>query len=220
MPELPLPTPETFRVIRQAYEQSKIHPNCPPYSQQQQQHDKSILDHTAKYGAMVNYEIRKSPIGDGTGCGIFVTEFVAKGRPVWGCELFGIFRKAMEWKSFLELLPDDILGKMSTWSYVMRHVDTGGMHFVVAVDLDASTVMNHGRSTHDDKHNHDSNTTTANVALDYSSDGKSQYYFAARDIQVGEEILCDYSEFHVYDHPLDWYMETYYEVCKARLGER
>jgi hypothetical protein len=140
----------------------------------------------------------------------------------------------MEWKSFLELLPDDILEKMSNWSYVMHlggkeHPEDkdGIQQFVVAVDLDASTLMNHGSATLDhhghairNDNNQQDNLTAANVVLEYSSDGTSQHYVATRDIQIGEEILCDYSEFHVYDYSLDWYMETYHELCQARLRNR
>jgi hypothetical protein len=219
----PIPDASYFKRIRQAYRKAKWNSQDPHdqpiFAQQEEEEDGSPKK--KMYGPYVPFEIRRSSLlgieqhdGAAADRGVFVTEFVPQGQPVWGCELYGIFRCETEWNAFLEALDPHMLADIVMWSYVM---DWGDGTFVVGIDLDEASLMNHGGpsvvhnqfqySSSDEKGNVDPPAAwSANITCEYR-DGEWKYY-ATRDIYPNEEILCDYNQFHVAEHPLDWYTNS------------
>jgi hypothetical protein len=231
----PIPDASYFKLIQQAYRKAKCK-SQDPHDQPLFNDDDGSFPKKKKYGPYVQFEIRRSSIsgmtkGTAADRGIFATEFVAQGQPVWGCELYGIFRYETEWNIFLKALPSsdpstgsnsNVLEDMAMWSYVMNW---GDGTFVVGIDLDEASLMNHGgtsvvhnqfqygsrrsrsssssSSSSSDENGTDDPSLSANITCEYR-DGQWKYY-ATRDIHPNEEILCDYNQFHVADHPLDWY---------------
>lgn len=209
----PIPTAATFAQIREAYFAAKA--GSPP-----DPHDATVRAALEKSpsgakvvvaGGVPLLEIRPSPFGRG----LFVTQAVKEGRPVYEATRYGIFRTASQWRRFLELLPSrDLVYDIVLWSYVLDW-DEGVQ--VVAVDLDEGSLMNHGgeeppaaeaSATHGVNVLSQESGRSANVR--YCDD--TCHYVATRDIAADEEILCDYTSFHVSSHSLEWYDQTWDEI--------
>ena len=81
-----------------------------------------------------------------------------------------------------------------------------GTH-VVGLDLDEASLMNHagGLLNHDGVQYDQANESVVRPDNNLGYDLKHEYLVAVRDIAASEELLCDYSSFHVYDHPLTWW---------------
>jgi hypothetical protein len=194
----PFPTASDFRSLRNAYRAAKASTSS------SDPHDAALpIDAGKSTGSLVPFEIRRSRYGRG----IFAVEAVAKGAAVWSCDMYGIFRTPNEWDAFLHALPGDLVYDVHQWAYVLEwdadHPE------VVGIDLDEASLMNHGGGADSE--------SEANVEYGYleeEDEGSSCQYRAMCDILPGEEILCRYNAFHLYDHSLEWYRES----CKRVLG--
>jgi hypothetical protein len=196
----PIPDASTFTSIREAYLQAKADSDDP--------HDvllRKALDRNHS-GAIASLEIREA---QGKGRGLYVTKLAPKGSAIYNANLHGIFSKESEWRTFLSLLPENLVYDVVIWSYVL---DWGDDMEVAALDLDEGSLMNHGGgpmmefgvSVINDK------GKPANLVCE--SNGEIWQYKAVEDIQANEELLCDYDGFHEDDHSLDWYRESCKEV--------
>mmetsp|Transcript_37908 Transcript_37908/g.77356 ORF Transcript_37908/g.77356 Transcript_37908/m.77356 type:complete len:211 (-) Transcript_37908:252-884(-) len=124
----------------------------------------------------VPYEVRQS---NGKGRGIYAREKVNKGQLVWLPTETAIFfaDQEEEFRYFLSELPYDLACDVIQWAYVFQEEDDV---FACGVDLGNGSFMNHGKAKDD-----------MNVVS--REDGGM---VASRDIEVGEEILADYTSFH------------------------
>jgi len=166
-------------------------------------------------GFKVPFEVRQSP---GKGRGIFCTELVRKGRIVHEARC-GRFYTEQQWREFLTSIPHEWAKDCVDWAYV-EEGDEGKVS--VWLDFCDAALMNHGvhlsrweklcgcvsrRSRYSaNKYGGSDEANVKNIL----HEGK-WCYDAIRDIQAGEEILCDYTAFHDYDEPLSWFEDTWDE---------
>lgn len=105
------------------------------------------------------------------GLGVFATEPVAKGTPVWR------FVKGfdMEYEpKILDTLPEHVRTFFSHYGYVDRHLNR------IIMCIDDGRFVNH--------------SSTPNLDTDYSQDPHG-LDVALRDIAAGEELTMDYGKF-------------------------
>jgi len=182
----------------------------------------------------VPLEIRPSPFGRG----LFAAQAVAAGQPVYEATRYGIFRTESEWRRFLALLlpaSQDLWYDIVLWSYVLEWTTTtndegGCLQHVVAVDLDEGSLMNHGAAESSSEPSSATSSSSSShgvnklVSHDESAKANVRYcadtchYVATRNIAADEEILCDYSSFHVERHSLEWYDKTWDEIVGTEDG--
>jgi hypothetical protein len=205
-----IPTDETFALIREAYLAAK--------KDSQDPHDEEVRAKLAISwsGAKVPLEIRASKFGRG----LFVKNAVPANTPVYEATRYGIFRNEDEWTTFLQYTPQQWRYDVMIWSYVLQwDKDTQ----VAAVDLDVASLMNHGwssgvggarKSSTPQPSNHGGRTLdTDSGSANLRYDDDTEMYVSTRDIQASEELLCDYTEFHVNNHNLEWYRRSQREIC-------
>lgn len=158
----------------------------------------------ADNGALVAYEIRQCEYGRG----IYATQFIPQGTPVWDCEHAGVFRNAQQWVDFLKLLPKHMQHDCVEWAYV----EDGDLW----LDLEPCALMNHGGTAiaeeEDMKHVRPDNLDCIELP---NSDDEWQY-IAKTDIQPGEELLCDYSKFHDYSESLEWFEDSWERIVEDK----
>mmetsp|Transcript_28817 Transcript_28817/g.79106 ORF Transcript_28817/g.79106 Transcript_28817/m.79106 type:complete len:311 (-) Transcript_28817:707-1639(-) len=89
---------------------------------------------------------------------------------------------------------------------------------VVGLDLDESSILNHGGTADIDEVEEMVNQPS-NIYQVYDEKEEAMYYVALRDIVADEELLCDYTHFHDYenDDELDWWDVDEYK--KYRNGQ-
>jgi len=203
----PIPTALTFEKIREAYFAAKEGSDDP--------HDKTVRAalETSQSGAKVNVVIQQSSFGRG----LFVTEAIPADTPVYEASRYGIFRTEAQWKSFLERIPKELHYDVLMWSYVLDW-DSGLQ--VAAVDLDEGSLMNHGEAAASLDTDRNSQSSSHGVYplskesglanLTYCTDTKQ--YLSTRPIPAFGEVLCDYSSFHVENHSLKWYKQSWDEI--------
>lgn len=181
-----LPDSSTFRLIREAY--FKTAPSEDP-------HNVDLLEELAEStsGAIAPMEIRHGSRGRG----LFLKKAVRKGEVVRDNSLYGIFKTEEHWTAFLSELPLDLQSDVCMWAYVLEWDDDHP--YVVGLDLDEGSLMNHGPKTSTQVEE-----GAANLDAVVDEEGTSQL-FALRDLEVGEELLCDYNAFHQREHNLHWY---------------
>ena len=214
-PVAPIPSASDFAAVREAYFAAKANSRDP--------HDEEVaaaFRENLSGARIVPLEIRVSTLGSR---GLFTRQRVAKGQPVYEARRSGIFHTEAEWTRFLELLPtDDLRYDVVLWSYVLllENDDDDGENqneedagtFVVGLDLDEGSLMNHGVLTSLESStsllslhgSHALSAGDANVQV-----GDDNYFVATRDIEAGEEVLCDYGTFHQSDHTLMWYKQSW-----------
>lgn len=219
-PEATIPTASDFAAIRGAYFAAKANSRDP--------HDEEVdaaFRENASGARIVPLEIRVSTLGSR---GLFTQQRVAKGQPVYEARRGGIFRSEVEWRTFLELLPsDDLRYDVVLWSYVLleendnddgENQDDGKETFVVGLDLDEGSLMNHGVLTSLESstpllNSHGSHALSTSYANVHFND---DLLVATRDIEAGEELLCDYGTFHQSKHSLTWYKQTWEEFVGTK----
>jgi hypothetical protein len=208
----PIPTASTFAAIRDAYFAAKAADSPDPHDDKLRTALQKSPSGSAAVG--VALEIRPSRFGRG----LFTTQALAQGQPLYESTRYGLFRSEAQWRRFLEGLPSDELRyDIHLWSYVPTWDES-----LVAVDLDEGSLMNHGvltttskTSTTDSAESSSSSSTDGVNSLcpDCSANvrycGETYCYVATRDLEAGEEILCDYSTFLEFQHSLTWYNETW-----------
>ena len=219
---LPIPTASDFVAIREAYFAAKAN-SRDPYDEEV---DAAFRENPSGAHYFVPLEIRVSTFG---GRGLFTKQPVAKGQPVSGYIPSGIFRSEDEWRRFLELLPSDHLRYDAVvWSYVLLWMDEDEENrnkdqetFVVALDLDERSLLNHGILTAVESsptspilNSHGLHALSAGDANVQEND--EDYLIATRDIVGGEELFSDYGTFHQSEHPLKWYKQTWDEIIGTK----
>ena len=213
----PIPTASTFATICKAYFAAKTADSPDPHDDKLRTALQQSPSGSAAVG--VALEIRASRHGRG----LFTTQALAQGQPVYESTRYGLFRSEAQWRRFLKLLPSDELRyDVHHWSYVPIGDNES---LVVAVDLDEGSLMNHGVLTTATKTSvtdaaasstslsstHGVNSLCPDSTATVKYCGETGCYVATRDLEAGEEILCDYSTFHEHQHSLTWYKETWDE---------
>ncbi len=104
------------------------------------------------------------------GRGVYAAERIKKGTLVWNEVHTATFLNAQELQNFLRPLEYELQCDVLLWAYVEKETND-----VVELALDPASFMNHGEGEED-------NNLDVNCA-------------ATRDIEIGEELLQDYSSF-------------------------
>jgi hypothetical protein len=206
-----IPTAATFELLVKAYFEAKARSDDP--------HDESVKENIASCpsGVKVPLEIRPCKYGRG----LFATETIPAHTAIYEGKRYGIFHNEAEWTTFLNLIPEQWHYDVAIWSYVLEW-DTDV--YVVALDFDEGSLINHGSSCVDASTARKSTTAVFHEGrLLQSDDGtanvryneKTMTYYTTRDVQESEEIFCDYSEFHEEEHPLEWYTRICEEIFHA-----
>ena len=190
----PIPDEATWKLIRETYRKVK--------QDSLDDWDNDILEafaagSTAFY---VPFEVRQT---EGKGRGLFATQRILKGACVRE-DRSGHFVSESQWREFLASLPHDLAADAVSWAYVEEYEGKQA----VCLDLDEGSLMNHGEDLRacclfKQKEG------TAN--LEEREHGGKWHLHASRDIQPDEELLCDYDDFHDYDHKVTWFDETWEE---------
>lgn len=187
----PIPDEETWRMIHEAYKTVKG--TTDPDDEFLYQ----AID-AKDNGFKIPFKVRQSP---GKGRGIFCTEFVPKGVCV--CQdRSGRFYTEKQWREFLSLLPHDLAKDCVDWAYCEEHKGVKAVH----LDLCEAALTNHGKPQHSrwaKLRCFSKSGERANLKEKLIDD--KWCYVAARDLEAGEELLCDYEDFHDYDDPLPWF---------------
>ena len=160
-------------------------------------------------GFHIPFQARQVP---GKGRGLFATQHVAQGTCICD-DRSGKFRTEQEWRDFLALLPYQVAKESVDWCGVDEYDDDGGQ--AVFIDFCELALLNHGYSKRSLKLWErifpflSCRKATANV-MGKEIDGV-WHMVACRDIQAGDELLCDYNECGIgYDYNLPWF-DTIYE---------
>ena len=150
-------------------------------------------------GFRIAYEVRQTAA---KGRGLFVKQFVPRGACICD-DREGFFTTEKQWRDYLSLLPPDLARDCVDWVAVDSEE---GVEAVSLSFCDAS-LMNHGWSTRF--------WPLEKLCARFSrrpkprANVKSRWFdgmwhvVATRDIQEGEELLCDYTQSHNYDHGLE-----------------
>jgi SET domain-containing protein len=208
-----IPTAATFDLLVKAYFEAKARSDDP--------HDESVKENIASCpsGVQLPLEVRPSKYGRG----LFAMNHIPAHTAVYEGKRYGIFQNEAEWTTFLNLIPEQWHYDVAIWSYVMEW-DTDV--YVVALDFDEGSLINHGSSCVDATTARKSTTAIFHEGrLLQSDDGmaniryndKKMAYCTTRDVQESEEILCDYSEFHKGEHPLEWYTRICEQIFHANV---
>jgi hypothetical protein len=204
-PKQPILDEETWKVLREAYKKIK---ECRDNKEPGDVALFNAMENDGVCGFRVPFEVRHSP---GKGRGIFVTQFIAKDTCIWD-DRSGHFFSRSDWRKFLSLLPHDLARDVVTWTYAYWWDDE---RQVVGLDLDEASLMNHaGNTVNYDGTPVDESDEKPNVHNHY--DGKMWHLHASRDIQAGEELLCDYHDCHDYEDTCEWYDETWHEYVEQK----
>ena len=132
------------------------------------------------------------------GRGVFAAKVISKGSLVWSPQHQSAqFLDAHSFRQFLASIPPDMACDVLQWAYVEDLGENGMSNLIMSCDLDEGSYMNTGGW--DDG-------IEANVGCDEELEAQlgvdcGHNYYALRDIQAGEEILCDYATF---DAPKGW----------------
>jgi hypothetical protein len=157
-------------------------------------------------GALIEYEVRLGEYGRG----VYSKQTVPAGTPVWKCQHCGVFTTEQQWLAFLKLLPHHMQYDVVQWAFASDGV--------VYLDLEPATMFNHGGTFIAEEVGF-SNVRPDNVICqkveinpNESNDDEEYQYVAKVDINVGDELLCDYSEFHDYANPLSWFVASHAQI--------
>uniref|UniRef100_A0A7S3L682 SET domain-containing protein n=1 Tax=Amphora coffeiformis TaxID=265554 RepID=A0A7S3L682_9STRA len=208
-----IPDAAYWETLRRAYYAAKE--RCSYQDEEFQEYDeelKEVFENKGYSGAATEFAIQYGDFGRG----LFATRDIKQGQVVWTCEREGVFCTKAEWRLFLSLLPHHMQYDVVTWAYVMEwDEDTGEQ--VVGLDLEPSALLNHGGSDISklDDTIDPSNIKPANLECIKVPDTEDDWqYLAATDIKSGDELLCDYSKFHVYDNKLQWWQDDWETIVE------
>jgi hypothetical protein len=117
------------------------------------------------------------------GRGMIASRDIKEGENIWSDVYMAAFYDSRDLNRFLAVLPSELACDVILWTY--EH-DANPDDFYFSVDLDLSTFCNDGGSSDNNvKWKYD---TTVNTAI------------ATRNINAGEEILCDYGGDYEYEN--------------------
>lgn len=162
-------------------------------------------------GFRVPIDIKNCP---GKGRGVYTTELIPKGTIVQASCPCACFYTERAWRMFLSLLPLNLARDVVIWSYASEEVEDGETYQAVYLDMGESSLMNHGGpptnqggkilNKEDDSNGQDEEN------LLYTDDDTG-HLIAARDIEIGEELLTNYNNFLLPSHNLEWFRDTIQE---------
>lgn len=119
---------------------------------------------------------------DGKGRGVIAQEPILKGEHVWTGKLYSAsFDDEDDFQKFLASIRVDIACDVLHWMYVEKSED----EYYISVDLDDGSFVNNAGPSFG---------VEPNIA-DLLDDKSTNLMVAIKDIAVGEELLCDYSDF-------------------------
>lgn len=121
-------------------------------------------------------------VDDVKGRGLYATEFVPKGTVVWDGEYTALFEDAIDFRTFLAVLPDEYVCNLEEWCYILH--DKEDDSHSVGCDLDDGSLINTAQ-----------NDIEYNVGHIPGKDKIFDKVRAIRDIQPGEEFLMKYEDF-------------------------
>lgn len=186
----PIPTPERWNDLRSFYHEF-VKQDLQDWPLQNENEPRSYIY------TDVSYDPPMEPFQSGfKGRGLKANRRIEKGELVFrATNNTIIFTHGHTWRKFLfalyerhgeeeHQLDSETTCDVLVWSWIQRLVPRGPL--VIVMDLDNGSLMNEGRE--------DEGWEDPNVKC-----GKEDWcdfeYYAIKDIEVGEEILCDYREF-------------------------
>ena len=144
-----------------------------------------------KNGFSVGVEAKQT---QGKGRGIYATHPIKKGELVWSSKRTARFDDANDYRQFLSMLDVDFACDVLQWAYVQDVSDSEEYEELqISVDLDEGCCCN---GEGDDEPS--SVGCDEDEAVNYEGGCRSNY-FALRDIEAGEELICNYEEFALED---------------------
>jgi hypothetical protein len=163
-------------------------------------------------GALIEFEVRLGQYGRG----VYSKQYVPAGTAVWKCQHCGVFRTEQQWLDFLKLLPPHMQYDVVQWAFAWDGV--------VYLDMEPASMFNHGGTFIAEEVGFSNvrpdnvicekiepiNTTNNTTSND--DDDECYQYIAKVDINAGDELLCDYSEFHDYANPLCWFVASHAQI--------
>jgi Proteins containing SET domain len=151
------------------------------------------LEFSGVKGFRVLVEAKQSP---GKGRGIFAAQTIRKGEIVWTSKRTARFDNAVDYIEFIFELDPPFACDVLQWAYIQDISTVTGQespNLKISVDLDEGSFCNDsGYGIH---HNLGCDPNLASQV----HGGCTSNYFALHDIEVGEELLCDYSSFAIPD---------------------
>lgn len=204
----PIPNATDYTLLREAYFTAK------QFSNDKHDIDLQSLFAEAPHGALVPFEVRQAKYGRG----IFATQTILEGTPVWSTERYGKFNTQEEWNTFLSLLSPRLQTDVVTWAYVMEWDD--GEH-MVGLDLEPSSLINHGGTDVGDVDDEIVDCKPSNLRVQEGTekdDDDEVLYVASHQIEAGDELLLDYSQFHVFGHSLGWFEDDWDTYVEDRIA--
>lgn len=170
--ERPIHNQSTWMLLRGAY-QGVVGPDR-----------SSIAPLSHENGFQVSFEVQQF---HDKGRGLVATQKVKKGDLVWTARRqTARFGDGPSYRRFLASIPTDLACDVIQWAYVQAF----GVP-LICVDLDECSFMNNG--------SYEANIGCIPEAAELLPGGCKENYFALRDIEVGEELLCSYGEFAISD---------------------
>ena len=190
----PIPSPERWNEIRSYYHQF-VAEDLEDWPLENEKEPRSYVYTEGEYRPPME------PFQSGfKGRGLRANRFIARGELVFkATNNTIIFTHGHTWRKFLfalyerngeeeEKLDGEMACDVLVWSWIQQMVPGGPL--VIVMDLDNGSLMNEGRE--------DEGWEDPNVKC-----GKEDWcdfeYYAIKDIEEGEEILCDYREFAYLD---------------------
>jgi len=144
-----------------------------------------------KNGFSVGIEAKQT---EGKGRGIYATHPIKNGELVWSSKRTAMFDDGDDYRHFLSVLDVDFACDVLQWAYVQDVSDSDEhQELQISVDLDEGCFCNDGGDGEPSSVGCDEDE-----AVNFEGGCRSNY-FALRDIEAGEELLCNYDEFALPD---------------------
>jgi hypothetical protein len=123
------------------------------------------------------------------GRGIFAAANITAGSLIWSTKNTARFHSGPLYRQFVNSLEEGFACDVLQWSYVQ---DVGNGVLRISVDLDGNSYCNDGSMEYSGP-----NQGCYEESALHHEGGCNEHYFALRDIDAGEELLCAYNEFAV-----------------------
>mmetsp|Transcript_11228 Transcript_11228/g.12716 ORF Transcript_11228/g.12716 Transcript_11228/m.12716 type:complete len:361 (-) Transcript_11228:26-1108(-) len=177
--EKPVPTLEDYMIMRRTYEDvvGKEKSTISPLSEEN--------------CFMIPY--RAGQADGNKGRGIFAIDFIPKGTPVFSSRQVATFYDGKSVRTFLSKIPRTLACDYLYWVYTVWDYQYKG--YKQSVDLDDGSLCN-------DSINEETTNVGCDVEASQRHEGSGndkedcqKYWYAIKDIQPGDELLCMYSSF-------------------------
>uniref|UniRef100_A0A7R9ZPW9 SET domain-containing protein n=1 Tax=Craspedostauros australis TaxID=1486917 RepID=A0A7R9ZPW9_9STRA len=179
-----IPTPETFLLLRQKYEEMIArHPNATSSIR----NSRTTSDLTGS-GFVVDVAIEIAPK---MGRGVFARQFIKKGTKVADDRYTAVFRTGDQYRDFLLNIPPQLACDVLVWAYATKNPSVGNC------DLDENSLLNTaGRNAAVNVRERKFLSIDSKADSDDSdSDDVALELYATKDIQKGEQLIMNYGDF-------------------------